>query len=65
MSNTYARLGPITLEAAEQEPEHERLDFTRRPPSPATAAALRRAARPELLAEDVARIKAGRRPGAV
>jgi hypothetical protein len=63
--STYARLGPITLEAAEQEPEHERLDFTRRPPSPATAAALRRAAKPELQASDMRAIKAKRRPEAV
>lgn len=65
MSNTYAQLGPITLADALAEPPSERLRFDRRPPSPATAEALRRVARPELLAEDVARIKAGRRPGAV
>lgn len=62
--SSYAQLGPITLESAEREPEHERLSFDRRPPSPATATALRRAAKPELQASDLRAIKAKRRPRA-
>ena len=55
---------PITAEAAESEPEHERLSFDRRSPSPATVAALRRAAKPELLASDLQAMRAKKRPRA-
>jgi hypothetical protein len=62
--SSYAELRYISQEAAEREPEHARLSFDRRTPNPATAAALRRAAKPELLAEDLAQMKAKRRPRA-
>jgi hypothetical protein len=55
----------ITLADAENEPAHERLSFERRPPSPATREALRRAEQPSLLAEDVVLMQAKRRPGQV
>jgi len=62
--SSYAELRYISQETAEQEPEHARLSFDWRPPSPATAAALRRAAKPELLASDMQQMKQKRRPRA-
>ena len=61
--SSYADLPRISLADALAEPEHERLSFDRRPPSPATAAALGKAAKPELLASDMQQLKARRRPG--
>jgi len=62
--SSYADLPRISLAAALAEPEHERLDFTRRSPSPETAAALARAAKPELLASDMRQMRARKRPRA-
>ena len=57
-------VGPITAESAEAEPLADRLDFTKRPPSPETAALLRKVEQPELLAADVAQLRAKKRPRA-
>lgn len=55
---------PITLADAESEPLAQRLSFERRTPSPETAAMLRKVEQPELLAADVAQMRAKRRPRA-
>lgn len=62
--SSYADLPRITLADAEREPAHERLSFDRRPPSPATAEAMRRASAPPLDAADLAKMKQRRRPRA-
>jgi hypothetical protein len=63
-SGGYEHLYRISLADALAEPEHERLSFDRRPPSPATAAALARVPKPELLASDMQQLKTKRRPRA-
>lgn len=62
--SSIQRLCRITLEDALAEPEYQRLSFDRREPSPATAEALRRAAKPELPAGDMQQLKQKRRPRA-
>jgi hypothetical protein len=62
--SSIQQLRRITAEAAEAEPEHARLSFDRRLPSPGTAAMLRKVAQPELQASDMRAIKAKRRPRA-
>jgi hypothetical protein len=60
----HDELRPITAAAAEAEPLADRLSFARREPSAATREALRRAEQPELLAQDVVKMKQKRRPKA-
>lgn len=64
MSGGYEYLMRITLADAESEAPADRLDFTRRRPSLATAQALQRASAPPMDAADMAQLKAKRRPRA-